>query len=335
MTEIHLDPALGDAERAQIGGEVELILQLYSTLAIEFGIEMPGIEVWLLPQPRDSIEHLVARAKGAPLEPSDVERMGVVVMGKSVALADDWSRAAVVAPGVYFTSGDMRGRALAHSVLGHELTHVIIEALGVRSGAREAVWSPSASPLRKARGAARRWLDELRATTVSNQILAKIFRDSAGVPVSSVGLLGATYRDSLGDLLESVYPGWPDAVDAYRQTNRHLADTWARICEETVHCFTMLGHCEAEARALGRPAPLDDEWEHHPAACLYLNAPLKALADDEMPIMPAIAEFRSIDDRVLGRGSQAILDMWERVGLTFDLLEHGGLHIHVKAPVRR
>jgi len=54
-----------------------------------------------------------------------------------------------------------------------------------------------------------------------------------------------------------MHPGWAETVWRYRTHGCLLAEMWREIATGTDQVFTLLAHCEAEARALGQPGPLE------------------------------------------------------------------------------
>jgi hypothetical protein len=326
------DATLEQVETAR--SMVSFVLQVMRGVGDALDVPFPDVEVWLLPI-QESLRALAPRAKGIPVRADDLERLGGQVAGKTVELAEDWSSAAVAAPGAGLMTGDGTRQASALFGLAHELAHVVIERLGVISGAREVGWHPSAHARRKAENAARHGLDEWRASVMADLALRGAITNAAGENVAIPDVLGPLYRDSLGGLLNRVYPGWPDTVERQQRAMISLFDMWALICDETVGMFTMLSHCEAEAIMLHRASPLFDEYAQHPATRLYLGEPWYALVDCDAPLLAPANEFRDAEGEVVNKTARNVLAMWGKLGLTFtDGPGRHDLRIDVSAPLR-
>jgi hypothetical protein len=217
----------------------------------------------------------------------------------------------------------------------HEVGHTLVERLGTMSGAREIGWHPTAHSLRKAGNAVRHDLDEWRVSSMASTALRGVITNGDGQPVSIPDLVGDTYRDALGGVLDSIYPGWPDAVTRYRNHRMSLEDLYAQVVGETVGVFTFLSHCEAEAAMLARSTPLRDEYAQHPATRLYLGEPWGALVDCDAPLLAPVSEFADAEGAYLSEVVPKIIEMWRRVGLTFtDGPGPEDLRIDVTAPLR-
>ena len=298
------------------------------------GLPFPRLEIWMLDL-TEALTALASRVVGPPIAPADVERVGGQLAAKTMPLEDDWSRAAVVSPGAALASDDGRAKGLALFSLLHEVGHALVERLGTLSGVREIGWHPTAHSLRKAGNAVRHGLDEWRVSSMASAALRGVITDGDGQPVSIPELAGGTYRDALGGVLDSIYPGWPDAVTQYRNHRMSLEDLYAQVVGETVGIFTFLSHCEAEAAMLGRSTPLRDEYAQHPATRLYLGEPWGALVDCNAPLLAPVSEFADAEGAYLSEVVPKIVEMWRRVGLTFtDGLGPDDLRIDVTAPLR-
>jgi hypothetical protein len=308
---------------------------LMRTLAEEgYGIPFPRLEIWMLDL-NEALAVLAPRVVGPPVAPGDVERIGGQAAAKTMPLADDWSHAAAVVPGAALASGDGRVRGCATFILLHEIGHTLVERLGTLSGARETGWHPTAHSLRKAGNAVRHGLDEWRVSLMASAALREVVTNGDGQPVSIPELMGWLYRDALGGVLDSVYPGWPDAVTGYRNHQVSLEDLYAQVVGGTVDVFTFLSHCQAEAVMLGRSAPLREEHAQHPATRLYLGEPWGALISCGAPLLPPLAEFAEAEGTYLSEVVPKIIEMWRRTGLTFtDGPGPDDLRIDVTAPLR-
>jgi hypothetical protein len=328
-----LSGALDSSAVDAISATVLWSVQVMRAAAEGFGLPFPQLEIWMLDLP-EALIAVAPRVKGPPAVPNDFERVGGQVAGKTMPLEDDWSRAAVASPGAVLASDDGRARAIAMFSLLHEIGHVLVERLGTLSGVREIGWNPTVHSRRKAENTVRRGLDEWRVSTMASVALGGVITNAEGSEVGIPALLGATYRDSLGDVLDYAYPGWPDAVTRYRLRQMSLRDMYAQVVGETVDVFTFLSHCEAESMMLGRETPLRDEWAAHPSTRLYLGAPWGALIDCEAPLLAPLAEFADAESTYLSEVAPRVIDMWRRLGLTFtDGQGPDDLRIDVTAPL--
>jgi hypothetical protein len=89
----------------------------------------------------------------------------------------------------------------------HEISHTLVERLGTLSGARAICWHPAAYSLCKAGNAVRHGLDEWRVSSMAAAALRGVITNADGNEVSIPELMGGTYRDDLGGVLNHVYPG--------------------------------------------------------------------------------------------------------------------------------
>jgi hypothetical protein len=327
----------GDVEPSGVDAMRELAVWcIQQMLAVAEGYEVPfpRLEIWMLDL-TDSLTALAPRVKGPPVVPGDVERLGGLVAGKTMPLEDDWSGAAVASPGAPLASDDGRAKALGLFNLVHEIGHALVERLGTLSGAREIGWHPTTRSRRKAENAVRHGLDEWRVSSIAWVLLREVITNEEGNEVSIPELMGDTYRAFLGEVLEGVYPGWPDAVTRYRVHQMPLEAMYAQVVGETVDVFTMLSHGEAESMMLRRVTPLRDEYATHPATRLYLGEPWGSLIDCDAPLLSPLPDFADAEGTYLAEVAPKIIDMWRRLGLKFtDGPGPYDLRIDVTAPLR-
>jgi hypothetical protein len=227
-------------------------------------------------------------------------------------------------------------------LLGHELTHTLLDRLRHASGALHGVSFPSHTPVEGARSTVRTAVDELRADMVANGVLASTSvtfttPDGQSRPVQFTDLHPEGHRGRVAAVLDSVvHPGWPDTIDAYRAGELSLDELRHRILSQTDQTFTLLAHAEAEAMILQRPGALEDECHEHPGARLYLAGAwqrvMHALGDELIPV--GLDRFREHELHLLDEGEAALLAMWEQLGLTFDIYQDRTFYIHVAEPRR-
>jgi len=136
-------------------------------------------------------------------------------------------------------------------------------------------------------------LDEWLADRAANIVLGKLVtvgaeqddRRAAG----GLYVLAGSYIGRVGEMLDAVvYPGWPDAVRAYREHQTDLIAMWHTVVSQAEQVFILLAYAQAEAEHFGVPSALAGPLSGHPGTALYLGPVWEALraAAEQNPLLP-------------------------------------------------
>ncbi len=281
-----------------------------------------------------------ARA-GRPHQTFTTDRVGGTVAAKNIPMSADGAHIAVVvnADQHHFVAPELE----AHSIflIAHELTHPLLTRLRAASQAMETMGPPATDAAANARGIVRAAVDEYRADRIADVVLgalASITIDGQTRPMRMTDLFGgAGHRDYLPEILDGhVHPGWPGLVQDYREHRIPLEDLYRRLIVSTDQTLTALAHAEAEAAVADEPSALGENCAEHPGAVLYLGPAWSQIMDtvDGQPLLPALGTFAALEHDLLDTGEQAVLDMWQKLGLTATPLPSGADYLHVGAPLR-
>jgi hypothetical protein len=252
------------------------------------------------------------------------ERIGGVVVGKCIALNDDFSKQMVVLDGTGWIYSDPAAQAQFLASLAHELAHVTIDRARHASGALDGVPATPYNGVDTAREIARTAAAEFRADLIANAILGVLASIGDGVtrPLTIYDLCGDGHRDELRRTLDAmVHPGWPDMVQCYREHRMTLPELWQEIASSTEGVFHLLAHGAAHAQAGSASSPLETLLEHRGVE-LYLGPAWQVLEDtitSDAWILPPLSATRAYEQHIAEKGGRAILDMWGRLGLTVEV----------------
>jgi hypothetical protein len=270
------------------------------------------------------------------------ERIGGVVVGKCIALNDDFSKQVVVIDGMGWINPDPAAQAQSIASLVHELAHVVIDRARHASGALDGVPATPYNGVDMAREIARTAATEFRADLIANAVLRVLASTSDGDgvtrPLTIYDLCGDSHCDELRRTLDAVvHPGWPDTVQRYREHHMTLPQLWEDIASSTGGVFNLLAHGEAHADAGSASSPLETLRAHRGVE-LYLGPAWQALEDTitaEAGILPALSATRAYEQHIAEESGRAILDMWARLGLTVEVdLRDGRFALWVGEPQR-
>lgn len=267
--------------------------------------------------------------------PFDTERLGGQVQAKNIPLSADGSRVRIILDSTYASTGN----PMTLFVVAHELVHPILNRLAHESGVLADVEFPSLTPVEQARSIARGAADEYRADRVAAALLKSTCSVTSeggeAMPLDINEVLWDAYCSQFVDVLEShVWPGWPDAVKAYRNHRLELDSLLRRIVEETDQTMTLLGHVQAATDA-GGPDPLVEAGGHQ-GVNLYIADAWNALSDavHRWPMIPSLSDGAQAYVEIGDAGETALLAMWAKLGLTFEIYPDRSYYTHVSDPQR-
>ena len=196
-------------------------------------------------------------------------------------------------------------------------------------------------PSEIARSIARISTEELTADMVAGIILSEVGSvviDGQTRPLRPADVTGFAngYSDQLGLVLsQTVYPGWPNLVQSYRERRIDLNSMWAGIVQGTDQVITLIAHAEAEAILNDGRRPLDEAYAEEPGSALYLTPAWTSIREATgETVFPSKQEYRALQLRISDAGEDALLAMWKKLGLTFEIRPDRGFSIHVTDPLR-
>ncbi|GAA2030893.1 hypothetical protein GCM10009839_33420 [Catenulispora yoronensis] len=275
--------------------------------------------------------------------PYDSQRLGGTAIAKNIILDRQAARVRIVVNGALLAAGpDASVSPWAVFLIAHELAHPILERRRRTSGALEREPEYPRTATEAARAFVRSALDELHADLMADIVLGHLWsveiegQDARPVRATDLEVVLGQHLQ-VADVLDShVHPGWPDLVDAHRNWRLSVNDLYVRLFRETDQMLTLLGHAQAEATWLEQLGPLEAECSDHPGAQLYLadvwRRIMKIRDESEFSTDPDV--ICEQDLAIVAEGEAAVLQMWQRLGLTFDIYEDRGMYIHVDEPLR-
>ncbi|MFJ8955346.1 hypothetical protein ACIRO1_35180 [Streptomyces sp. NPDC102381] len=266
------------------------------------------------------------------------ERLGGTVAGKTLALAPDYSRTAVVLDtgpaDADLHGGDFDPLMLVH-VLGHELGHAFLGRLRAAAGTIPIPAQRTQTPEEAAAILAYHAADEYRCNLFSNLLLTSTLSlpvdESSGQrrPLHLGDVFEDGYRVAFAEALDSVHPGWPDLIRRYRHREIGLEDMFGLLVRETEAMLILVAHADAVEQAAGH-APLLAGHAAHPGVrdvlALAWN-PLRAVLDHAQP-MPSSADFTDVD-RALQDCGRHIAEVWASLGVRGHLTDDEELYLTV------
>lgn len=221
-------------------------------------------------------------------------------------------------------------------MLVHELLHPPLNWTRKLSGALDSVTFPSHTPGEVARSIVRSAADEYRADIIASDLLGAATGDEERQKHLDTWFAQEHATSLATALAESAHPGWPDTIERYRNFQMPLMDMWHTIGTQTDQLITLLAHAEAASTSAGQPRQLTGSIASHPAVVLYVQETWKPIITllEQQPLLPSLDDFLELELELLTVGEDAILAMWEKLGLTFTDLPNRGFHIHVDEPLR-
>lgn len=270
------------------------------------------------------------------------ERLGGQVVAKTIDMNPEFSEIHIIfAQDMWMDESDL-GSILNLNTAIHEIAHALLGRIRWQSGVLSGVIFPSQTPSEYARSITRTaaeeyWVDVLAGLAIG--ACATVSHDDTTRPITPPDLLGGTgaiYRAQFATLLDShIHPGWANEVNRYRHWKQSLKALWETIVSGTDQIITLLAHCEAEAYFLGRLGPLEDECSDHPGAKLYLGPAWKEINTliKDRPLDLTLEGFAECELKLLEVGEKALIDMWGRLGLTFEEYADRNFHLHVSNPI--
>jgi hypothetical protein len=174
----------------------------------------------------------------------------------------------------------------------------------------------------------------VQAELLTAAVVGRLRAAADCAPASLAEITGDDACARLGEALDRVvYPGWPDIVDYFHTHVVELFTPAVEIRRQTDEVLELLAVAEAQARAAGRPEPLETEFAGHPATRLYLGPAwsriMRAVGD---PLTLPRSDARERESALLDQGRQALLEMWEQLGMYIGV---GELDVEFRGRPRR
>lgn len=320
---------LDDGTRERFSAAAASSARVFAGVAREYGVELPELRIIGTFDFQGTVNEVLREKHGNGEPAYTTERLGGTAVGKTILLSDDHTRAAIVMSAHGWTpAAEEAGLGLGLFLLAHELTHAVLERVREVSGALDGVTFPSVTPVAVARSITRIAVDEVRADKVADVVLslnATKTVDGAQAPlhITDAPLLGPVlYRDRLAELLTTtVYPGWRDLVNRYRNWGCSLDELMRELFQQTDQVMTAFGHAEGERQCTPENpemylAPAKDA----PGAAWLIGPVWEAIMEvaEQYPFLPSAAEFKAAELAILDAGERELFAMWDRLGVTFD-----------------
>jgi hypothetical protein len=309
--------------------------------ACDAGVSDLAIKVIQAPDFTSAVEDAWRRANLADGPPFTTKRLGGQVLAKNIPLSADGSVVEIIFDGSSWpaspTPWDQVNLAF---FITHELTHPILSRLRHMSGALDGVPFPSQTPTECARSLVRGAIDELRCDLVADGLIRVYAASTPSGQHDQLGLpelYGGVYAGQLAEILGThVYPGWPDLVDAYRHSRLTLDEMWWRLVSETDQAVTLLAHAQAEASAAHTFDPFHRADIDHPGIALYLGPAWDRVTEplSGLPAIPHLSDFAQAEADLCLAGEEAILTLWQKLGITVEDYPDRSFHLQVEAPMR-
>ncbi|GAA4947275.1 hypothetical protein GCM10023205_03950 [Yinghuangia aomiensis] len=263
------------------------------------------------------------------------ERLGGTVAGKTLPQRRDFTDTVIV---VGVPDNDDFDLLNFLHITAHEHGHLLLSRLRADTGTRPPRPTRPQTFTEMARILAYEAADEYRCNILSNDVLGTtlITTDGGRRPLHLGDLFEGDYHQAYLKALDStVYPGWPDLVDAYRTHELTLEDMVNRLIGSTDQVLKLAAHTTSVDHARGALLAPDAPEHGHRAVSRYLGPAWYPIRDllRANPGIPHRNDFARIDRDIQSAGER-IADMWARLGVSALRTADDGLDVTVTAPSR-
>jgi hypothetical protein len=259
------------------------------------------------------------------------ERLGGLVVGKTLFRNEDHSRAVITMDARLFQADDDLALVGQVFLLGHELAHALIGQLRRANGYRMA---PAFRPWDTSRWITRYALEEYKADVIA-QIMLRQFGSVSTTDGETRELRSTDYREGREEWVQAAATttlAIAKAIHDYRIGEIELGAMWESAVQPmTSDMLIALAHAQAEADEIEGC----DEIATEPVAAIA--PPLHRLWSTFTDIARGFCILQSADgfhveeQAALDSGRDALLEFWNEMGLTFS--PHGEtFYISVAAP---
>lgn len=310
----------------------------------KFGVmnlEPTSVVVNLCSRFADAVTDTLSRTHRGSVTSYNVERLGGEVAGKCIQMNQDATSFEIIysRKAWYETSGQDMAAVINSRLVMHELAHALIGRVRYQSGAMDGVIIPSVLPSEQARSIVRVvaeefWVDWITGTAIGAM---GTFNNDDGEsrPLAPQDLYGGNlYATQVEETLgQHIYPGWRDVVESYRHHRITLDDMWSKIVDQTSQVFTLLAHADAEQLFIDDLSVLE-KHSHHRAVELYIEPVWSSLRGvmKRRPMVPSVDSFKKIEDELIEIGEKALVNMWGKLGLSFEEREDRTFALWVDEP---
>ena len=264
------------------------------------------------------------------LQDFDTNRLGGVVVGKTMFRTEDFSEAVIVLDAAVFRKTADVSRIAEIFLLSHELAHALIGQL--RRASSNARMQASFLPWETSRWLTRYALEEYQADRIAQVVLGSMGTVTIGAETRS--FRSTDFKVGRGEWVQAAAASTEaiaDIIHSYRVREIDLIPMWNRVQALTSDLLIALAHAQAEADESDDTAPIVTE------AVAAAIAPLHRLWSSftkvarEQRVLQFAAEFRTAEVAALDVGRDALLGFWKEMGLTFRP-EGDSFYLTVAAP---
>jgi len=240
-----------------------------------------------------------------------------------------------------FDIGSFLGIASFAIMLGHEVSHCIIGQARSQFGFPIGYCERPENLIESISYTALSVCDEFLADSLANKLLPNIRQSECTESEDTQESIQNSYANTrihkmYDDLSTYVYPTWKDAVQKYRLRKTSLDEMTTPLVTAVQEGLILSAHYKAAVAIMKDNMIEIKKIEQHPAMKLYF-APFWNGVE---PILNLLIEsqrfdkFHKMDQESFDAASAAIEDIWDSLGVAFDLLPSGQVYVHVYEPIQ-
>jgi hypothetical protein len=303
----------------RVGNLVSTIVQFMSLARTELTDIDPGVREIVLAE--DFTAAVRALEGGVhidgTLQDFDAERLGGLVVGKTLFRNEDHSEAVITMDARLFQADDNLALVGQIFLLGHELAHALFGQLRRANGYRMA---PAFLPWDTSRWCTRYVLEEYKADRVA-QIVLRQFGTATSAEGDTRHLRSTDYREGRDEWVhaaEVATVAIAEAIHRYRIGQMELGAMWESAVQRmTSDMLIALAHAQAEADEIEGSSEVVTEPISAVAPPLHrLWSTFTDIARDFRILQPA-DDFHVEEQAALDAGRDALIEFWDEMGLTF------------------
>ncbi len=240
-----------------------------------------------------------------------------------------------------FDIGTYLGVASFVLTLGHELGHCIIGQVRTQFGFPRGYCKRPENLIECISYTALSVSDEFLADALANKLLPTIKlsetteAETKRTPIRDI--YANTWIDKMYDDLSTyVYPAWKDTVQKYHRKKITLDDMTTSLATAVQEGLILDAHYRAAVTCIKNNIAEIEKIEQHPAMQLYLTPFWESVGPNLSSLLErqSFNQFHEMDQEIFDSASEAIEDIWETLGIEFELLPSGQVYVHVYEPLQ-